>query len=177
MNNLIQLSVYGGALLSLILPFYDFDCHCFFPVEASEFAGNKQGQRLINTISLAQRSYFAEHERFTWEMDDLGLGLGIAAETEKYRYRILQPMIPVQSSDYTRTKKTTDDSVFIMAQSNAPSLPDYLAAVFAIVDDDNQINTKHQICQINFDNYPLSELPRIVNNQIICPQGTIAIIR
>ncbi|MBS0018334.1 MAG: hypothetical protein KFF72_18605 [Arthrospira sp. SH-MAG29] len=176
MNNLAKLSIYSGALLSLVLPFYDFECHCFFPVEKSSVGRTKQGQELINSISLAQRSYFAEHGEFTWELDNLGLG--IAAETEKYRYRILEPMTPVQFPGYHKPK-LTGDRLFIMAQSNLPNSPDYLAAVFVIADRDNRnkLNTKHQICQVNYRHHSLSALPQIVNHQIICPRGTIPITK
>lgn len=170
MKAIVQLSVYSGALVSLMLPFYDFECHCFFPGEPEPRTRYRyktaEAKQYIGSMNRAQQAYFIENEEFTTNLEQLGLG--IRSETESYSYQILEPMVPVQSSGYP-ILQAPRDRIFMVAQSKDPlNYPSYLGAVFIRPDK----MTTTQICQTEFGHSRISQFPQLVNDQIICPPGT-----
>jgi len=166
MKAIVQLSVYGGALVSLMLPFYDFECHCFFPSDSGDKFTNMEGKQYIGSMNRAQQAYFIENEEFTTDLEKLLLG--IQSETESYSYQIIEPMVPVQSQGYPILAPPRD-RIFMVAQSKDPlKKPSYLGAVFILPDK----MTQAQICQTEFGHPTLSQLPRLAGEKIVCPPGT-----
>lgn len=171
MKAIVQLSVYGGALVSLMLPFYDFECHCFFPADPGDKFTSMEGKQYIRSMNRAQQAYFIENQEFTTDLEPLGLG--IQSETESYSYQILESMVPVQSSGYP-ILQAPRDRIFMVAQSKEPlKKPSYLGAVFILPDR----MTKTQICETEFGHPTISQFPRLVGETIVCPPRTSEVRR
>lgn len=170
MKAIVQLSVYGGALVSLMLPFYDFECHCFFSGDSHQKLKTAAYHNL-GSISRAQQAYFLERKEFATHFEDLQVGIN--PDTEDYRYQILEPMVPVPSIDYP-LPKPPGDRVFAIAQSKNSRLnPSYLSGVFVISDPNpSERTTAFVICRTKLEPSSLSQLPRRVGDEIICPPGT-----
>lgn len=171
MNNWVKLSIYSGALISLILPFYDLECHCFFPKNTPEKGTSTEGIQFIRTLVKGQQAYFVENGEFTFNLEELQLG--IKPETDHYSYQILEPMVPVQSVSYP-LPEPPGDRIFMIAQSKQPQYqPSYFGAVFLIIDPDSlEKRPVGLICQSEMGDSSRSELPQRFGDKISCPPGS-----
>ncbi|HLO47250.1 MAG TPA: type IV pilin-like G/H family protein [Kamptonema sp.] len=118
-----------------------------------------EGRQYINAMNRAQQAFYAENEKFTTVIDELGLG--IKTETENYSYQI----VPQSGSIL---------SVMMTAKAKSPELKSYTGAVFVIKVDD-EVTTVSIICGTDKPSTTPPAMPIAPQNaedEIKCPAGS-----
>lgn len=136
-------------------------------------AYNSEAKTYIGSINRAQQAYHLEKGKFA-DFDSLDqLGLGIRTETERYSYRIISPMMPVQTLDESEYIANLQQGVVAIAQPKKPELNQYIGAVFVTkIAETQEETTMAVVCEVNA-NVPLpSTLPMLIDNEMQCPKGT-----
>lgn len=125
---------------------------------------------------MLQVSYIEDGKFVNFKSFDIdNLGLEIKTETENYRFRILSPMIPVQTLNESEDSATRfEQGMVAIAQAKKPKLNQYIGAVF--LSQEAGTNTEAEsitgICMVNAGVPLPSTLPRLINGEIECPDGT-----
>lgn len=172
---LLQILIYSGVLVNLILPFYDFKSNGFPVVDQSraklgETINAPDALNNINALNRAQQAYFKETGYFSDSIEKLGVGI---RDTERYSYRILSPM----SENWHNLEADMDywgynitHRVLMIAQAKDTQYKSYLGMVYTLqpIPDFSQQETRKdmseailrsQVCEI--DSRTLTLVPYI----------------
>lgn len=177
-----RIFIYSGVLVSLILPFYNFKSNGFPTISKEGMwqlrtgPGTAEGRQYMGAINRVQQAYYLENNAFADSIEKLGVGIRL--DTEKYSYRILSPMVPVQSLDKPVKPGPYSENVMAIAQPKNPKYSSYIAAVYTKKVTNPGISdtiTITGICEI-YGYTPLpSTLPILINGVIQCPSGSKAV--
>jgi hypothetical protein len=144
-----------------------------------ERAYQVEAKQTINAINRAQQAYYIEFGRFAnFESLDK-LELGITTEAEHYHYRILSPMMPVQTLDWSEDIATNvEPGTVAIAQAKDPKLKQYVGAVFVSQEagKNKAVETIAGICVAKAGVTLPSTVPMLTDGEIQCPQG-MALLR
>ena len=165
---LVRVFLYSSVLITLLLPFQNFDSDCFlcFRLDNARKAKEAEARTYINNINRAQKNYYIEKGKLILNLPDLNLG--IEQDSENYSYRILTPM---------QSQESELKQVVIVAQSKKRNLNSYLGAIVIITEastDDGKMEDGHILavsCEIKPYQPLPTKLPRVANNKLICPPG------
>ncbi len=145
----------------------------FFP--EVERAYQAEAKNHIGAINRAQQAYYLEYGRFVnFESFDK-LRIGIRTETENYHYRILSPMVPVQTLDESEGIPTSfERGMVAIAQAKDPKLKQYVGAVFLSQEAETEqaVEIMAEICAVDAGVSLPSTLPMLSGGEIQCPEGT-----
>ncbi len=130
-----------------------------------------EARTYIGSINRAQQAYYLENYRFANFDSFEKLGLGITTETDHYHYRIISPMMPVQTL-HTEYMENFKQGVVAIAQAKKPELKQYIGAVFLFKTSEHREPITARICEVNAGVPLPSTLPTLIDNEIQCPKGT-----
>ena len=164
---LVRIFLYSCVLLTvfkLIMLFAD----------SRKAAYQSEAKTYIGSINRGQQAYYLEKGKFV-DFDSLSkLGLVIHPETENYSYRIISPMMPMQTLDKSeQIDNNFKQGAVAIAQAKYPGLKQYIGAVFLAKEAETQDEiTKGIVCEVNAGVPLPSTLPMLIDNEMQCPQGT-----
>lgn len=169
----LRLLIYLSVAGAIVLPSYVSDDN-FPQVNKSR---QVEARNNIGAIDRAQQAYHLEYNRFADSMKELGLR--ISTETSNYRYRIVQPMMPVQDLDRS---VNSDSDVLIriaIAQGKNFHLKNYLGVVYTVPDTsasgEPEIITRAILCERTKEKPLPTTMPTLVNGEIQCDHAYVSI--
>jgi hypothetical protein len=136
-------------------------------------ASKPGGKQTIGTINRVQGAYYQEFGTFSQSIAELGIG--IRPETKNYHYRILSPMMPIQTLDESEDIPTSfERGTIAIAQAKNPGLKQYVGAVFVSQEAGTakEVEIIGKVCVVNAGAPLPSTLPILINGEIQCPEGT-----
>jgi hypothetical protein len=165
---LVRLFLYGGLFVNLLLPFYNYKTNSFGWWDDLTVEDYSYEAKYMGDLSHAQHEYYLEHGKFSDSLEKLQIE--IEPRADNYSYRILAPMVPVQTWNQSGESAPNSQSVVIIAQAKYPTFSSYIAMVSAIKDKDTNtvIST---ICDVGSYTLP-STMPTLAGREIQCPKGT-----
>ncbi len=181
---LVRVLIYSSVLFSLRSA-YNFDLDGFhlegFLVEISN-TYPKAEQDIID-INNKQREYYIDKENYKF-IDYPELFKGMSLKTDKYNYRILSSMGPVQSSHNEREPAQFKSTITIAEAKNTDD-KSYIGVVFAFIHKTNFdkdldcVTTTDGICETARGVSLPSTLPTFDKNTdtVICPLATTLVSR
>lgn len=179
MGWLVRIFLYGSVAATLSFPYYNHYRGCsghnwFAQVNCSRASEAKQ---YIGSMNRAQQAYYLEKGTFANFKSFNDLGLGINTETDSYSYRILSPMVPVQSLNESEQESTSlPTSVTMVSQKKGSYFNQYIGSVFVTkTKENNEDMTIAVICEVKGKNSLPTSMPKLVNGEAKCPEGSEAI--
>ncbi len=176
---LLRIFLYSGIFVNLLLPFYSFRSNSFSWWDDSfEEDGYSAVKNYMDLVSRGQSNYYLKHGNFSHSIDYLNLK--IIGEIDKYTYRILSPMVPMQTSDKQGETAPEPEIVVMLAQAKFPTLKSYMAMVSTLKQkDSHNVLFVTAICEINSLTPLPSTMPTLTDGQIQCPNGSqkVTVIR
>ena len=88
---LLRFFLYSCLATTATLQLYNFNCGCW----SCACNRSSEGGTYVGSMNRGQQAYYVEKEQFSTVIEDLGIGL--PPETTYYHYRVVAPMVPVQS--------------------------------------------------------------------------------
>jgi type IV pilus assembly protein PilA len=121
-------------------------------------ARESEGKTYIRAMSRGQQAYYVEYAKFAPTIEQLGIG--IKSETENYRYQMALQ---------------NDQTVMMIAQAKKPELKSYTGVVFAIGNNNQNMQTVTGICETDnptFTPPSMPSFPNSISEPIQCPSGS-----
>ncbi|HBE16333.1 MAG TPA: hypothetical protein DEG17_06640 [Cyanobacteria bacterium UBA11149] len=175
---LVRVLLYGSVATTLVLPYYTTECssncHNLFP--GANGLKQSQAKQFIGSINRQQQAYHLEKGTFADFNSFNQLGLGMKPDRAYYRYRILAPMVPVDNLDESVNQTSYfPTSMTAIGQGRKPyiknNVKNYIGAVF-VTKDNTENGTIAAICEMNQKNSLPTTMPKLVNGEIKCPEGS-----
>jgi len=160
---LVRIFLYSCVMLTVVKLLYPSN---------NGYNKSSEARTYIGSINRAQQAYYLENYRFA-DFDSFDeLGLGIRTETDYYHYRIISPMMPVQTWDDSKYMANFKEGVLAIAQAKEPEFRQYIGAVFLFKTSEHREPITAIICEVNAGVPLPSTLPTLIDNEIQCPKGT-----
>lgn len=169
---IVRFFIYNGIFINLLLPFYNYRTNSFgwwddF-IESNTYS---EAKNYIENLNSAQSYHYLDQGKFSDSIQELPLD--IKTETNHYSYRILAPMMPVQSLNEAREVTPVAESVVMVAQAKYPGLTSYIGIVSTLKDQDTQKDSPiSAICEIDSHTPLPATMPILAKGEIQCPQGS-----
>ncbi len=183
----IRMVIYLSVIGAMILPSYvnnqgiSYDIDKF--IQRVNSAKTTSPLHWIDIINRTQKDYYLKHQRFSDSLKEIALG--IQADTSKYSYRIVQPMMPVQDLNQSATSNQQGSVRMAIAYKNIkgntrPSpadidLKNYLGIVYTLpqtsASGETEIITRAALCEMTRENPLPTTMPKVINGSIQCPNG------
>ena len=149
---------------------------CNYSFVSSCRRNNVEARNNLGALNRTQQAYFLDYQKFTYTLDELGMG--IPTETSDYHYRIVQPMTPV--SDWKQPNPA--NWVMTIAQAKYKNQKTFFGLVWSeTAPTTKEIATRAKICfpfnagQQPWDSYtqrnPIMSETMMRNGQMQCPLG------
>ncbi len=162
-----RILMYSSVFVTLLLPFYDFKDNTF--MGAGSRMREQEALANIGAMNRAQQAYFIEKKVFTDSL--VKLGIGIQPDTDSYSYRILSPMVPVQSVAQAVKPAAASQQIVMVAQPKRRPYKTYIGLVYTgkKLTDEADPFTSDQTCKIESWVDLRSAVP-ILNDEVMqCP--------
>lgn len=183
----IRLAIYLSVIGAIILPYYVKNDGMFDYILSTDKKMHIERKKTINALNRTQQAYHVEKNKFAKSMDETGLG--ITKDTGKSSYRILQPMMPVQDLNQSDISDEHESMIMAIGQKNItenylPSSADierknYLGVVYSLpqksASEETEIIPIAILCQITEENSLPTTMPKLINGEMQCPNGSIKI--
>lgn len=170
----VRLFIYASIFINLLLPFYNYETNSFGWWDDSlniDFDSDSDAKTNLETMNSSQSYYYIKHGKFSVSLQELPLP--IKTETKFYSYRILAPMVPVQTLNETGESASSPKNVMMIAQAKYPRLNSYIGMVTTIKEQATQkARPISAICEIDSHTPLPSTMPILVNREIQCPEGS-----
>gem|GEM_PF-1092889 len=164
---LTRLFLYSCATIALMLPNYNFRCHCW----QLQCNCQSEGLTYVGSMNRGQRAYYVKHGRFSTSIADLGIG--ISTETSNYSYRIVSPMIPVQTVSQLAESTSFQNFVIMLGQPKKPDVRGYVGVVSAIAaEDSDESPTISVLCQVDQPGTLPDTTPILTRAGLQCSKGS-----
>lgn len=121
-------------------------------------ARESEGKNYIRAMIRGQQAYYLESTKFTPNIEQLGIG--IKSETENYRYQMAVQNV---------------QAVMMIAQAKKPELRSYTGVVFAVGNNNQNMQTVTGICETDNPTFTPPSMPSFPNSvaePIQCPVGS-----
>jgi hypothetical protein len=142
---------------------------------------------MISGLNRAQQAQYLERNKFGKSMDEIGLG--ITKDTGKSSYRIVQPMIPVQDLKQSAISDENESMIMAIGQKNIKEnyrlrsegidRKNYLGVVYTLpqksASGETEIIPIAILCQITEENSLPTTMPKLINGEMQCTNGSIKI--
>ena len=166
-----RIAIYSTVVAGIMASFYDFQLN---QLSISSDPTSSEAKQYINSINRGQQAYYAEYDKFSDNITQLGLGL--KEETDDYYYSVVSSMGPVQTS-YNQREPAQFESAIAFADPNDTNTGRaYTGAVFAYKEKgSDMITTIAAICESDPKNGTYAETwspPTFDGKEIKCPPGT-----
>lgn len=170
-SHFVRIFIYSGIFINLIIPFYNYQTNSFGWWGNVVDETTLDAEAFMKNMNDAQAEFYLNQAKFSNSIQELTLDLPI--KNRHYHYRILSPMVPVQSIEEEKNAIQNSDQVIMVAQSSYPQLNSYIGMVATLKEKNNsKVNLISTLCKTE-KNTPLPSLmPIVVKGEIQCPQGS-----
>jgi len=187
----IRLAIYLSVIGAIILPYYvkndAINDAIFDYITPADKRMPIQGKNMISVLNRAQQAFYLEKNKFGKSM--LEIGLPITKDTGGYSYRIVQPMMPVQDLTQSAISDEHESMIMAIGQKNIKEnylsrsadieRKNYLGVVYTLpqksASEETEIIPIAILCQITEENSLPTTMPKLINGEMQCPNGSIKI--